>query len=89
MTTWNYRIVKVVTNDNIWYGLFEVYNNKAGLPFMRTTEPCTFSCDEGPEVLKALQMAMNDALKYDILDDEDIKEKNEDGYRRGDCSLSG
>ena len=74
MTTWNYRIVKV-TNETTWYGLFEVYNNKAGLPFMRTSEPTSFVGDEGPEVIEALQMAMNDALKYDILDDNDIKEE--------------
>ena len=80
MTTWQYRIVKVVTAGNTWYGLFEVYNNNAGLPFMRTTEPTSFGGDEGHEVIEALQMAMNDALKYDILDDEDIIEENEDGF---------
>jgi len=81
MTTWRYRIVRVITNGNPWYGLFEVYNNKDGLPFMRTTEPTSFAGDEGPEIIEALQMAMNDALKYDILDDDDIKDENEDGYQ--------
>ena len=80
MTTWNYRIVKVVTAGSTWYGLFEVYNNKAGKPFMRTSEPTSFSGDFGHEVIKGLQMAMNDALKYDILDDDDIKDENEDGF---------
>ena len=47
---------------------------------MRTSEPTSFVGDEGPEVIEALQMAMNDALKYDILDDNDIKEENELGF---------
>lgn len=76
--TWNYRIVKVVTDGNIWYGLFEVYYNSAGLSYTRTVDPISFVGDEGHEVVKGIGMAFNDALKYDILDDDDIKEENED-----------
>ncbi len=76
--TWNYRIVKVSTDGNIWYGLFEVYNNNKGLPYTRTVEPTSFVGDEGHEVVQAIGMAFNDALKYPILDDDDIKDENED-----------
>ena len=51
---------------------------------MRTAEPTSFLCDEGHEVVEALQMAMNDALKYDIVDDDHIKDENEDGYYDGE-----
>ncbi len=82
--TWNYRIVKITHNDkkellaNPWYGLFEVYNNKEGLPYTRTVEPASFVGDEGHEVIKAIGMAFTDALKYDVIDDDDIKEENDD-----------
>ncbi len=82
--TWNYRIVKITWDFKgeklpmPWYGLFEVYNNSAGLPYTRTVEPINFICDEGYEVIEAIGMAFQDALKYDILDDADIKEENED-----------
>lgn len=78
--TWNYRIVKVNTDGNIWYGLFEVYNNKNGLPYTRTLEPISFINDEGYEVIESIGMAFQDALRYEILDDDDIKDENEDGY---------
>lgn len=80
--TWNYRIVKIITKHegkyHTWYGLFEVYNNKEGLPYTRTKDPCSFVGDNGKEVIDSLAMAFQDALKYDVLDDEDIKDENED-----------
>lgn len=79
--TWNYRIVKITTKDSgeklayPWYGLFEVYYNSKKQPYTRTVDPTTFVGDEGHEVVEAIGMAFNDALKYDILDDGDIKEE--------------
>ncbi len=82
--TWNYRIVYIHCNSSgqklahPWYGLFEVYNNSEGLPYTRTKDPVGFVGDESQEVIKGLGMAFNDALKYPILDDDDIKDENED-----------
>ena len=77
--TWNYRIVKI-NNGNIWYGLFEVYYNDARLPYTRTKDPIGFTGDDDQDVIKAMAMAFQDALRYDILNDDDIKDENEDGY---------
>lgn len=82
--TWNYRIVKITRrNDSnpstyIWYGLYEVYYNDKGEPYTRTVEQARFTGDEPEEVVEGLGMAFQDALRYDILDDDDIKEENED-----------
>ncbi len=84
LVNWNYRIVKIFTDledsahPHTWYGLFEVYYNKEGLPFTRSIDPINFVGDEGSEVLIGMQIAMNDALKYDILDDADIDIANEE-----------
>lgn len=82
--TWNYRIVKITrrTDDNpsvyVWYGLYEVYYNNKGEPYTRTIEQAQFTGERPEEVVEGLGTAFQDALRYDVLDDDDIKEENED-----------
>jgi hypothetical protein len=40
--TWNYRVVAVPYEDEVEYGIYEVYYDKDGVPFARTEDavPC-------------------------------------------------
>lgn len=68
--TWNYRIVRYA--DGKGYGLHEVYYNRAGEPVSMTESCATFGCDadDGPhEIIKGLQIALNDAKSRPVLDE--------------------
>jgi hypothetical protein len=74
--TWSYRIVKTKPNEQCRVpaiGLYEVYYNDKGEPWTRTQEPVDFNYDaeDGPEtIINALEMALNDAKRFPVIDEE-------------------
>lgn len=68
--SWNYRIVRCETGMGPVWELHEMYYDEDGTPKYRTSEPVDFVSDEGPEgVIKALEMALNDARTRPVMDD--------------------
>lgn len=70
---WNYRIIRYKNNSG--YGLHEVYYNDMNVPYTYTENPVGFACDlgEGSDgVKKSLEIALIDANKHPVLDENDI-----------------
>lgn len=67
--SWNYRILKKTTTQGDYFAIHEVYYDK-GKENGWTKEPVTFIGDTPEEVIRALEMALNDARKHPVLDDE-------------------
>lgn len=71
--TWNYRVVKVNTEHDSTWGIYEVYYDASGAPIARTEEPATFVSDDGPDELRrSLALAFDDAMSRPLLDDSEI-----------------
>lgn len=82
--TWSYRIVR---HKDGHLGLHEVYYNKAGEPWSRTEDPCSFGADkeDGPEsVVTSLKMALKDAETWPVLDDLEDHEWARPDFADGD-----
>lgn len=77
--SWNYRIVRERGEgpSGPWesFGLYEVYYDAEGRPEARMEGLASFACDsdEGVEgIVGSLELALADARKRPVLDEEDI-----------------
>lgn len=68
---WNYRIVKHETKVGPSFEVHEVHYNDEREPFCMTTAPIDFVGESEASVIKALTLALQDALKHDVLEVDD------------------
>ena len=68
MSTWNYRLVKYAVEGAGW-GIHEVYYDDSGRAYAMTEKPCTFAADIKGDVIRMLEMALDDAVnRYPFLE---------------------
>lgn len=69
--SWNYRVVrKTVSKGDDYFALHEAYCTDAGEVESITLEPIAFVGDTREEVIDALRMALKDAERHPVYDDE-------------------
>lgn len=70
--TWNYRIVRRNRDGHAWLALHEVYYHADGRPHAITADPAQFVADVDEDregIIRALQLALDDALSRPVLDE--------------------
>ena len=69
--SWNYRILKRThaNTGEVSYAIHEVFYDK-GKENGWTQEPVTFVGDTPEEVIRSLEVALDDARKHPVLEDE-------------------
>ena len=73
MSTWHYQLVQHATGtDHPYVALHEVYRDEHGVIDMWTHDPVDFIGDTAPEVVDALQTALNDAQGRPVIDEKDL-----------------
>ncbi len=80
---WNYRIIKFATKhnhegDKDCYGMYETYYNNAGEICAHDDIP-TIVGDSAEDIRKTLSMMTADAIRFEVLDGDQIKFANFDG----------
>lgn len=73
--TWNYRLLKY---ENGYLMLHEVYYDDDDEIYAYTMDPITFGGEDKEGAIKGLQMALDDATKYPVLDKEEVDTKLEE-----------
>lgn len=69
--SWNYRILKNLTHKgDPYFAIHEAFYNDTGEVNGWTKEPVTFVGDTVEEVCRSLEMALSDARKHPVLEDE-------------------
>lgn len=71
--SWNYRIIRHTNTNEVggepyWFAIHEVFYD-GGKENGWTKEPVTFVGDTAEEVVRSLEMALNDARKHPVLED--------------------
>ena len=69
--TWNYRVMRIVTADEVSHGVHEVYYDEQGRPKMYSSEPCPIY-GETLEDLTSEIRRFEAALKLPVLTPEDF-----------------
>ena len=72
MSHWNYRVVEVRYDRETLYELHEVYYDNDNNPVARTSEAPGFAGEDLMELIRSLQLALNDAQMRTILSDDDF-----------------
>jgi len=83
MTTWNYRIVRslntpgdaATSGAEHYHSLREIYYNEDGKPSMMTVKAISFVSDADDaveEIIRSLEMAIRDAKRYPVIDEEEF-----------------
>lgn len=70
-THWNYRLVRVRTEDEELLELHEVYWNK-GVPVLRTKDPVGLAAETEDEMLEQLERIRLAITENDVLEDSDF-----------------
>jgi len=67
--SWNYRIIRHETNDEVWYAVHEVYYDKDGTLNGWTEDPVRFGGNDREDLLKGLAMALRDCRELPVLEE--------------------
>lgn len=69
--SWNYRVIKLIDETIITYGIHEVYYDDEGEPESYTSEPIRLSAETFVELSLVLARIL-DALKKPVLSPDDF-----------------
>jgi len=72
--TWNYRIVKRGEDEEIFYGVYEVYYNENGEPYLVTEDPINLQAETVEELVEDMTY-ISKAFEESILTYEDFEER--------------
>ena len=67
LTGWNYRVMRTVVDDEVMYGIHEVYYNEKDQPESWTQDPVSPLVDSEEELKDVLRL-MSEALDKPVLD---------------------
>lgn len=69
--TWNYRIVHHQGKQE-WFGLHEVFCDEHGTIVGRTEDSISFAAESRDELIKSLELALEDARTREVIVDDDL-----------------